>query len=282
MIAFCRYINIEYGLLMTNIKIKEFFGSLKLQFLTYFLLFSYIPLIIFSIIGFFVNKSVINDIHKSYLEEINQLERQSIERFFQNHKQEVNRLIEASDGLSMQQLMKKIAEANGQGAVIVLSAEGAQSSSGKISDYLIRCLQQTNGRCVDEKNGKIYIGTTIEKDRKVFIPLNIDEIQKLLRTVSKKYYHEVHILGENGSIIITEKKVFPEGQSLPARYKDFLKTSTQMQDGWSLVTYRTSANIYDKLFTFLKEIFIANLIIGVLLFIAAFFLADKIVNRPCF
>ena len=98
---------------MRYLKIKKIFSSLNWQFLTYFLLFSYIPLIIFSIIGFFVNKSVINDIHNSYLEEINQIELRTVDRFLENLQHKIDVIISNSDDLSVNDLLKKVNEING-------------------------------------------------------------------------------------------------------------------------------------------------------------------------
>ena len=130
----------------------------------------------------------------------------------------------------------------------------------------------------DENDGLIYLKFKPRRDNILFFPVDVTEIQKLLQAVSRNYYHEIVCRNKNGDIIITENEIFRKKDRVPSRYKDFLKISSVLPDNWLLVTYRTSANLYDKLFTFLKEIFIANLIIGVLLFIAAFFLANKIVN----
>ena len=257
---------------MRHTKINKIFNSLNWQFLIYFLLFSYIPLIIFSIIGFFVNKSVINDIHNSYLEEINQIELRTVDRFLENRQHKINNLINNSADLSVDDLLKRINEINRQNTAALLETEKVQSRGGSAQ------VSKADVWYFDEKNRKIYLKFILQNDKSLFVPVDVAEIQKLLHTVSRNYYHEIICRNKSGDIIITENKIFPARNRVPSRYKDFLKTASVLPDNWLLVTYRTSANLYDKLFTFLKEIFIANLIIGVLLFIAAFFLANKIVN----
>ena len=239
---------------MRHTKINKIFNSLNWQFLIYFLLFSYIPLIIFSIIGFFVNKSVINDIHNSYLEEINQIELRTVDRFLENRQHKINNLINNSADLSVDDLLKRINEINRQNTAALLETEKVQSRGGSAQ------VSKADVWYFDEKNRKIYLKFILQNDKSLFVPVDVAEIQKLLHTVSRNYYHEIICRNKSGDIIITENKIFPARNRVPSRYKDFLKTASVLPDNWLLVTYRTSANLYDKLFTFLKEIFIANLI----------------------
>ncbi len=261
---------------MKKMKYKKIFHSLNGQFFAYFLLFSYIPLIIFSIIGFFVNKCVINDIHSGYLREINKIELQTINRFVENRQQKIKALIQKYDGQPEDELIKKIESAYGKNIVIIKDNSSAENKKEALTTIQ---MQEIGEDCYfDEKKDKIYLASTVTDNKKVFIAFDVAELQKLLHAVSVNYYHEIICDGSYGKIVITESKILPAESANVTRYKEYLKIRSELQGNVMLVTYRTSSNLYDKLFTFLKEIFIANLIIGILLFIAAYFLADKIVN----
>jgi len=53
---------------MSSQKLKSIIGGLNLQFIAYFLLFAYLPLLSFSIIGYHLNKRLIRQVHEQNLE----------------------------------------------------------------------------------------------------------------------------------------------------------------------------------------------------------------------
>ncbi len=245
------------------------------QFLSYFLLFSYIPLTIFSIIGFFVNKSVIKDINDTYLQEINQIERLNINKFF-NIKDNMIWDIIGNDQYELsQELIGKLNKVNNAGNVILISG-GRVLNEDKVSEYLKKIFKKEQKYYIDTLSNSVYFRLTLKEDKNLFIPIGIKEIQQLLYSGNPDYSNEIVFMDDKSNIIITENKIILSGKDMVPRNEGFLQKTSKLSENWKVVTYRSSSNIYDKLFTFLKEIFIANILIGILLFIAAFFLAKKI------
>jgi len=260
---------------MKNSQSKNIFSGVNWQFLSYFLLFSYIPLMIFSIIGFFVNKSVIKDIHNNYLQEINHIELYNINKFFKKKEQVFNNIIENDQNDLPGELTKKFDKIESAGDVILVH-KGEFINDNKYLEQLKNIFRKEKKYYLDTTSNKIYIKLALRENSSLYVPVHINEIQQFLYSINPDYSNEIVYMDDGKEIIITEKEVILHNTARLPRYAHFLQKASIINKNWKIVTYRSSDKIYNKLFTFLKEIFIANIIIGILLFIAAFFLSKKI------
>ena len=263
---------------MSGQKLKRLIGGLNLQFIAYFLLFAYLPLLSFSIIGYHLNKRLIRQVHEQNLEMLAHKTHRHLLDYFTLKKEKIRQLYKIGHLDAQPDHLPEF-------ITVVLLNKGVFVFQKNTSDSLLQVLKDKeradDALCFDSGTDQIFFKSVPAKDVIVWASLPASVIRKKLR--SEDPHTEFFISSQSGQTAITVKgeQVIPlqkESWSVFSVFRDdlTLKSSFPLFKNWTVTATRSAQGIYGELESFLKEIFIANFIIGLLMFAIAVFLARRI------
>lgn len=263
---------------MSGLKWKKIIGGLNFQFIAYFLLFAYLPLLAFSIIGYHLNKRLISQVHQDNLLIQTQKTERHIRDFFAMKKEKIRQLYEIGHLYVGPDHLPEFSA--------VLISNGTEITPYKTSlegellplDSLVL---KANPLYYDPNSNQVFFKFLLDKGIIVWAGLPAKVLRNLLRS-DDPHTRFLLRLDEGGSRITLEgdfhHKPLSEEWSLFSILRDdqILECSLPVLQNWSVVATRSAQGLYADLEKFLKEIFLGNLIVGLLMFAIAVFLARKI------
>ncbi len=275
---------------------KTDFRGLNTQFIIYFLLFSYIPLFFFSIVGYYLNKDIIRKVYENSLLETNKSVAGRVEDFISSKKEIIRNLYDTDlgqdsilepehFGLSLSQLKEfdLIFFVHNNKSYLVKGI-----SSGLENE--IRDLDILNNSVVFLESKELFIlRMNPGDDLVVYTGFGPSQIQKILKSFNKDSDHTI-TLKRSGMIIsagaVESIKAAEQKDSFLKKPKDsfdeifydppYIHQESIIGDDWTVRSTKFASGFYKELRKFLIEILIANILIGILMLASALFLARRI------
>jgi signal transduction histidine kinase len=276
--------------MLSGNKIMRFrvFQSLKFQFIFYFLLFSFVPLVIFSVLGFFLNQNIIENIHKTNLRHNSVRVSKQLHNFFSGRDELAKSiyLIYITDHDNSEQLMK-----NSEFYAIFDSLELAIFRSGSVVfqtlnnyekiAYMQKALNNFDYTLIILPNNNIFYKTKINDQYTVFQSIKLNTISSILDFSDPSVHAKLVSRSGNYSISGQGIKFEQKAQqrvSLNQGNDAFLMQINEIDNDLILFSYKAKSGIDSELISFLSDILIANLIIGLLVLLGAIFFSKKIIT----
>lgn len=263
------------------------FQGLKFQFIFYFLIFSFVPLMIFSILGFFLNRMIIEKIYLSNLQQSSIHVSQQIKEYFKAKDQLANSLFVNfgyKKALSDKGLLFEKADISSiyELPKVVIFKDQLKISKEVISEEVIEYLKSTLGKenyfVVIIPGLQIFFKSKLNDQFTLFQSINLKELQLLLDHPDRALNNSLLSRTENFHITADSIKLTDNYQQV-SEQKGMLKARQQnINDDLLLLTSKSRAGIDNELKLFLTEILIANFIIGLLMLFSAIFFSRRIIS----
>jgi len=265
---------------MSGFKWKNIVGGLNFQFIAYFLLFAYLPLLAFSIIGYHLNKGLIHQVHQDNLLNQAQKTERHIHDYLALKKEKIRQLYEIGHlcvGPDHLPEFSTIIVSDGQQ---VTHHKSIHSGIENVVDSL---KTNINALYYESNSEQVFFQSSPAKGIIVWAGLPANVLRTLLQ--SDDPHTRFYLRSEGGS-----KRISLEGDlagivvadewSLFSHFRDdtVLECSLPFLPQWSVVATRSAQGLYGELERFLNEILLGNLIIGLLMFGIAVILARRMTN----
>ncbi len=263
---------------MSGQKWKSLIGGLNLQFIAYFLLFAYLPLLSFSIIGYHLNKRLIRQMHEQNIEILCKKTGRHLLDYFALKKEKIRQLYDIGHLKSQKDHLPEILSA-------ALWEKDRLIPLKNISDSLAWKLKKKSdaGEILyfDAKNGQLFFNSSPAKKALVWAALPVNVIRRLLRSEDPHTKFCIKTNSGNTSITVEGEQVISnvkEKRSVFSilRNDENFEYRIPLVQNWTVTAVRSAQGVYGELEHFLMYIFVANIIIGLLMFAIAVFLARRI------
>lgn len=247
---------------------RPLLSGINLQFVIYFLLFSYVPLLIFSVFGYFLNKRIIRDAHQLHLKQITGLSAQNL-RTYQNYLQSELRnvmLFHLHTGSAIEKILVVFPDmASKFNQVTIIQDDSITASFGEKTGVDFSAPSK-NLSLVDSKY--LLIAYKYDDENQAYGLVDANKIREILPGLIRM--DRVYLQNDFGILRIFDGTFSADDEHLESLYP--------MHDGWILKIQRSTEKLYRELQRFLIEIILANLFIGILIFILALVLSKRITN----
>lgn len=263
---------------MSGQKWKNLIGGLNLQFIAYFLLFAYLPLLSFSIIGYYLNKRLIRQVHEQNIEILCKKTGRQLQTYFTLKKEKIRQLYEIGHLNNKKDHLPEILSAG-------LWEKDRFIPLKNISDSLARILKNKSRTgdllYYDAKNGQLFFSSYPAKNALVWASLPVGVIRRLLRSEDPHTTFNIRTNSGNTTIMVQGEQAVRLAEekrsvfSILRNDSDF-EYRVPLLKNWTVTAVRSAQGVYGELEHFLMNIFIANIIIGLLMFAIAVLLARRI------
>ena len=207
-------------------RLPSVFKTLNIQFIFYFLLFSYIPLLIFSVLGYYLNRHLISNIHRTNIKEINQLTSKRIENIFSLNDLKVRFDAEKyfinTINVDQSNFIFLILNQN-----MVIYNSGVDSAEVK---SLVNEFDQSGNNIIITDQNHLYKRIEFMNNSNILYQLSTNDIQNCLKS---KYEPGVqhYLTSESGDFIITENRFeLIAGSNESNQFKSVLKNTQNSAD----------------------------------------------------
>ncbi len=272
---------------MPKIPVRKFFYGLNIQFIIYFLLFAYVPLLIFSIIGYFLNINVIQRVHEQNLDEVSGLAVARLNDYFDSKERELRKVFLVSKHLKNAEsyFIKALLQDNAYPQLLLLK-QGRVRYIKNLPDSLIKTLSRLpqNFRLWhEEKSDHFFLFNQLPEGYAIWCGLPKQELARRIYSLNNQVRFEISNKLNGHSVAVNppgEAKTYRGSESLLLKVliasPPFIKTEMDLNDNWTLRTIKSKYQVFAALIHFLQQIFIANLIIGLLMLIVAILLSRRL------
>ncbi len=261
---------------------KKFLGGLNLQFIAYFLLFAYVPLLTFSIIGYALNKRMIYQVNKANVETLTQKTAVHLRDYLKLKKEKIKYVFSAfADEDEWNAAAGQLSEMNS----IAIWHTGELFPVKNISDTLQ--FQLINRVPVNTPffnygpQKEFFLTVMVEPNFVVWASIPADTIRSIIRS-NDSATQFCFCSQQNEFHIHTKPPVRDDGLfsfwpilSFIDKTGD-LEYRTHVTTNLNIVAKRPAYIVYGELKKFMQEIVLANLIIGILMLAIAILLARRI------
>ncbi|HHJ52163.1 MAG TPA: HAMP domain-containing sensor histidine kinase [Caldithrix abyssi] len=273
---------------MTKLPVRKFFYGLNIQFIVYFLLFSYVPLLIFSIIGYFLNKNIIQTVHEKNLNEVSGLAISRLHDYFDSVEENLRQVFYFSDIRSPRQsriFLTRLSRWDSTAALAFFHKNkliGTLNVPGHVFNQ-IKQLNESCRLCYDGDEGNFFLFVQLPEGYWAWVKLPYARVKERLRSLNAQVeFRLVH--RTNGETV----EFYWPGQQPPERNfrsallelfvqnPPYIETTMSITHNWQLVTRKSKYLVFRGLLHFLQRIFLADLIIGILLLVVAVLLSRRI------
>ena len=262
--------------------------SLKFQFVFYFLIFSFFPLVIFSILGFFLNRSIIENIHKANLEATGIYLSSQIKNLFRTKDQLANSLFVNYGNRQKLSELGELFDKTDISAIynlpeIIIFKDQFDMSDKSISleskIYLQKALDYKNNKLVILPGKKLFYKSFINEKINVFQSIDPNELYSILDYPDPTLNFILISKSGDFSVFKDSIRFTTKNQSWSEQGGNLLKTDPiEISDDLILFSSKSRGGIDTALKSFLTEILIANGIIGLLMILSAIFFSRRIIN----
>ncbi len=263
---------------MSGQKWKSLIGGINLQFIAYFLLFAYLPLLSFSIIGYHLNKRLIRQVHEQNIEILCKKTTRHLLDYFALKKEKIRQLYEIGHLNGNKDHLPEIGSA-------ALWKKGHFTPLKNMSDSLAQKLKRQSQNnyvlYLDSDTEQLFFSTSPGRNVLVWASLPLRVIRRLLRSEDPHTKFCINSNSENTSITVEGEQAISDVQEKRSVFS-ILRNDTDFEykvplvNSWTVTAVRSAQGVYGELEHFLKNIFIANIVIGLLMFAIAVFLARRI------
>lgn len=270
------------------LKFRNF--DLNLRFLVYFLLFAYVPLTIFSVVGYFLNRRILQQIYSHDQQQYVLSWQKNYQRIVEGEKAVYSILLKNLDD------PEKIFEIEHPDAAFVsrpiaLFKNGQLiASTGQMNDLksdLNWILQSKSNLYFNLNDNTFWFRLQINAGQILIVKYPVHNL--LTNEFLIHQNTQIYLISEEQGVVISKQEIKLFDQNLDLRKKqmtDFLQSLTQnpewltvvsnFEPGWKVAYQRSTKAIFSPLKKFLLQIIVANLAIGILLLVFAIFTAQSI------
>lgn len=265
---------------MSDQKWKKILGGLNFQFIAYFLLFAYLPLLAFSIIGYHLNKRLISQVHQDNLHVQAQKTERHIHDFFTLKNEKIQQLYKNEHFDTFPDHLPEFSTVlifNGQD-IIPLKTELPLTKM-----FMDSLFANPGLLYLDSNSDQIFIKSKPDSGIEIWAGLSAKVLRNLLHSNDPNTRFSLRLENGAGSTFV-RGNVLPKTQDEEWSLFSFLREDLLLEcsvpnmHSWTIVATRSAQGLYGELERFLAEIFLGNLIIGLLMFAIAVFLARRISN----
>ncbi len=272
-------------------RLLEFRNSgLNLRFLVYFLLFAYVPLTIFSVVGYFLNRRILQQIYTHDQQQYVLSWQKSYQRIIEGEKAVYSILLKNLDD------PEKIFEIEHPDAAFVsrpvaLFNNGQLiASTGQKNDLksdLTKVFQNKSNLYFNLKDNTFWLRLPITDGQILIVKYPVHNL--LTNEFLIHQNTQIYLLSEEQGVVISKQEIRLFDQNFELRKEqmtDFLQSLAQnpewltvvsnFEPGWKVAYQRSTKDIFSPLKKFLLQIIVANLAIGILLLVFAIFTAQSI------
>ncbi len=271
------------------------FSGLNLRFIFYFLVFSYVPLLIFSSLGYYVNKNLIRRVHEDKLDDVAREKYDRLYDFIEEKKQALVKFYEIkaqynlsgplfSDAGDME-IVRKLAGINSLYYINRETLTVKPEVSSQLQKALVQSFQKDSNFFYLRSMDQFFVGHELDQNLTVLAGISTDKLQSHL--VSRNKNTRFFLLSHQKGFIISADslKSLPVAEKLPSQKAPLFKngghpehlSKVYVLDGhWQFVALKPVQGIYQELNRFLFEIVLANLVIGILILSVAVFISRQI------
>ena len=261
-------------------KWKRFLGGLNLQFIAYFLLFAYIPLLAFSIIGYHLNKRLIYQVHQDHLKVISLKATQHINDYLTLEKNKISQLY------SIKHLNEEPDHLPELTAIALLKdgkTFSIKNNTNLLQNDINSLVAKPDSIFFADSGNYFFFSRLVDADTKIWAALPNTVLESLLCSEDPYTSFEIRSGSDKRVVALKGQQIHPDSVDTSSlfsllRNNDPLVHSNNLIGSWTLVATRSAQGIYGELDNFLREIFLANLIIGILMFGIAIALARRVVG----
>lgn len=267
---------------MTRPSGKRFIWGLDVQFIIYFMLFAYAPLLVFSIVGYILNREIVQQMSANNLSMTAVTSAERMQDYFWFKKDCVlNSWRRAANcPAGMQKSPQKLFfEMIGNS----IQFKGAAVVSGR--QFLP--IKNFPEELFAEIKDSLYAaspGMPLVKDSTYFMQYVLNDSLLFLGAVKlDEIRNRLHLSDENTSCVFLiggyPKEIYRGRLAQWNADKDFIERSARVGPQSKVVVRNSTSYVYQTLTLFLKEILLANVIIGILMLIIAVIFSRRI-TRP--
>jgi signal transduction histidine kinase len=247
-------------------------SGLNFQFISYFLLFAYIPLFIFSIFGYYLNKNILENAYKKHLIELNQITARNIAEYIERKAENVNtaHYFLSEIGNEENDYIEQLIESTGIDTVFIF---GISSSITPNLDVV----------SIEIYNNYLSI-PIISNNIRLCVGIHLDTLKKLLLSYDNRISHFFKLSDEEKTIpelaVFTSEveEIIESGKTVIVNDTSIAARSS-VKNKLQLISVYSNRENYAELREFLFEIIIANILIGIFMAMMAIVLARQI-YRP--
>ncbi|MBN2709675.1 MAG: HAMP domain-containing protein [Calditrichaceae bacterium] len=254
-------------------KPNSIFSGLNFQFVFYFLMFSYVPLLFFSILGYVLHREIIRNAHQQYLDQIGELSARNIKTYQVYQKADMQKLYRFYTSVSKDtQSLKTVFNdfLSKFHSISLIHKNNPVFSFGKsaIADLSIG---------LNHKNiiSRKYLAISYKSDEENGVIGLVDScgIKEILPAISNI---DIIRLREKNDIFNLCIPSF--SGNAKASHRGYLTSEVAIGPSLNIVIQRSENQLYNELRNFLYKIIIADLFIGLFILLLAMVLSKKITN----
>ncbi len=268
-------------------------SGLNLRFFVYFLLFAYVPLLIFSVVGYFLNRQILKQIYlkdqeqylatwKKNYHQIIDVERAVYSILLDNlaHPEEIFQLKRSQSAIVSEPFALKIND-----RLLV-----PQNVESKVLKKIEQAFNAPGNLYFNLQDATFWLRLTLGKNRALLVKYPLHNLLTMDFAVQQNT--RLYLISETDGVVISKQEIrlfdkdpplrIPQMQSFFKELKENDQWVTIVDDfepGWKVAFLRSTDTIFEPLKTFLVQIIIANLALGILLLVFAIFTAQSI-SRP--
>lgn len=275
------------------------FRGLNRQFFIYFLMFSYVPLFIFSIFGYLLNKGIVREVHEENLIEFTRLRAERIQEYFAARKDIIRSVYVLSKSphngrgpQTVDQLQSSLSELTEFEAIGIIAGDRAIPVRNLTTDIL-----HVYDKAIFS-NDLIYVPSLrlfllkveLDTNLRVLFSLSRAEVDKLLSIADSSFKAQFISRAQRLRFDIKHEEPQILTDSRPGPRPDFALTNifadtavvlnaiVPVTKNCQLYIERSVQGVYQELRAFLLDIIAANIFIGLLMFVIAVVLSRRITN----
>lgn len=265
-------------------------SGLNLRFLVYFLLFAYVPLTIFSVVGYFLNRRILQQIYRH--------DQQQYVLSWQKNYQQIVKGEKGVYSILLENLDKpeKILEINLPDSAFVsrpcaLLIDGKLIATNfkniELKSDLDQVLRSQSNLYFNLRENTFWLRLQLDGRRILIVEYPIHNL--LTNEFLIHQNTQIFLISEEQGVVISRQEIRLFDHNLDLRKRqmnEFLQSLTQnpewltvvddFEPGWKVAYQRSTRAIFSPLKKFLLQIILANLAIGILLLVFAVFTAQSI------
>jgi len=270
-------------------------SGLNTRFILYILVFSFVPLFIFSLLGYYFNRNIIRQIHYNLLEDEISARYEHITNLLSIQKQDATKLVKSrlnkpESIISSKQILPCISASNENLLVLKGSrVEYINSLNPEITEELSGFVNSED-QLIFSKKGKILFIKNEVEDYTIFQKADAGFFRQMLRSDNRNRSFEL-ILSQSDILIredgiqensredkTVENNIQPKLMEYVFKNPPEIVLEKSLDSKWTMRLKQSTQGMYGELEEFLNQIIAANIVILVIVFSGAVILSRRITN----
>ncbi len=273
---------------MNKLPVRRFFYKLNIQFVVYFLLFSYVHLLIFSIIGYFLNKNIIQTVHEKNLNEVSGLAVSRLNDYFDSVEENLRQVFyfsEIENPRQSEKFLTHLSKWSPSSSLALFYKNkliGTLNVAAEVTAQMEK-LEDTCQLCFDASAGNFYLFVKLPEGYWAWVQLPYEKVKNRLKSLNSQVEFRLVHRTNGETVEFSWPGQWPREQGVSSALLElfvqnppFIETTMSVTSNWYLVTRKSKFLVFKGLLHFLEQIFLADFIIGVLLLFVAILLSRRI------